>query len=77
VIGLPDPRWGEVVTAVVTLRPGETLTEDDVINAAKGVLPHFKAPKRVIFVDELPKTSTGKIQKSVLRQQYARDQAPA
>jgi acyl-CoA synthetase (AMP-forming)/AMP-acid ligase II len=77
VIGLPDPRWGEVVTAVVTLRPGETLTEDDVIDAAKRVLPHFKAPKRVIFADEMPKTSTGKIQKNVLRQQYAREQAPA
>jgi acyl-CoA synthetase (AMP-forming)/AMP-acid ligase II len=77
VIGLPDPRWGEVVTAVVTLRPGETLTEEDVINAAKRVLPHFKAPKRVIFMDEMPKTSTGKIQKNVLRQQYARAQAPA
>jgi acyl-CoA synthetase (AMP-forming)/AMP-acid ligase II len=77
VIGLPDPRWGVVVTAVVTTRPGETLTEDDVIDAAKRVLPHFKAPKRVIFMDEMPKTSTGKIQKNVLRQQFAREQAPA
>jgi len=42
-----------------------------VIEAAKRKLPHFKAPKRVLFLDELPKTSTGKIQKNILRQQYA------
>jgi acyl-CoA synthetase (AMP-forming)/AMP-acid ligase II len=77
VIGLPDARWGEIVTAVVTPRPGVTLTEDDVIDAAKRVLPHFKAPKRVLFADELPKTSTGKIQKNVLRQQHMRAQTPA
>jgi len=71
VIGLPDPRWGEVVTAIVTPRPGETLTEHEVIEAAKRKLPHFKAPKRVLFLDGLPKTSTGKIQKNILRQQYA------
>jgi acyl-CoA synthetase (AMP-forming)/AMP-acid ligase II len=65
------------VTAVVTPRPGVTLTEDDVIDAAKRVLPHFKAPKRVLFADELPKTSTGKIQKNVLRQQHMRAQTPA
>jgi len=70
VIGLPDERWGEAITAVVTPRPGETLTEDDVIEAAKRSLPGFKAPKRVIFVDELPRTSTGKVQKNVLREQY-------
>jgi acyl-CoA synthetase (AMP-forming)/AMP-acid ligase II len=71
VIGLPDPQWGEAVTAIVAPRPGEALTEDEVIEAAKRKLPSFKAPKRVLFADELPKTSTGKIQKNVLREQYA------
>jgi acyl-CoA synthetase (AMP-forming)/AMP-acid ligase II len=69
VVGLPDERWGEAVTAIVTPRPGETLTADDVIDAAKRVLPHFKAPKQVVFADELPRTSTGKVQKNVLREQ--------
>ncbi len=72
VVGVPDDRWGEAVTAVVTPRPGETLTEDDVIEAAKRVLPHFKAPKRVVFAPELPRTSTGKIQKNVLRETFGR-----
>ena len=72
VVGVPDERWGEAVTAIVTPRPGETLTEDDVIEAAKRVLPHFKAPKRVVFTPELPRTSTGKIQKNVLRETFGR-----
>ena len=72
VIGLPHERWGEAITAVVTPRPGESLTEDDVIESAKRVLPSFKAPKLVIFRDELPRTSTGKIQKNVLREQLSR-----
>jgi acyl-CoA synthetase (AMP-forming)/AMP-acid ligase II len=72
VIGLPDPRWGEAVTAIVTPKPSETLTEDEVIEAAKTRLPSFKAPKRVIFVGEMPHTPTGKVQKNVLREQYGR-----
>ena len=72
VIGLPHDRWGEAITAVVTPRPGEMLSEDDVIEAAKRVLPSFKAPKQVVFRDELPRTSTGKIQKNVLREQLSR-----
>jgi acyl-CoA synthetase (AMP-forming)/AMP-acid ligase II len=69
VVGLPHERWGEAITAIVTPRPGETLTEDEVVQAAKRVLPHFKAPKQVVFVDEMPRTSTGKVQKNVLREQ--------
>jgi acyl-CoA synthetase (AMP-forming)/AMP-acid ligase II len=69
IVGLPHERWGEAITAIVTPRPGETLTEDEVVQAAKRVLPHFKAPKQVVFVDEMPRTSTGKVQKNVLREQ--------
>ena len=69
VIGLPDERWGEAITAVVTPRPGETLTEDEVSEAAKRSLPGFKAPKRVVFLDELPRTSTGKGRRTMLREQ--------
>jgi len=76
VLGLPHPRWGEVITAVVTPRPGASLTEDEVIEAARKRLAPFKAPKSVIFSDELPRTSTGKVQKNVLREQYSRARAP-
>jgi acyl-CoA synthetase (AMP-forming)/AMP-acid ligase II len=72
VIGLPHPRWGEAITAIVTPRPGAELTEDDVVEAARTQLAPFKVPKTVVFTDELPRTSTGKVQKNVLREQYAR-----
>jgi acyl-CoA synthetase (AMP-forming)/AMP-acid ligase II len=72
VVGLPDDRWGEAITAVVTPRPGETLTEDEVIAAAKTRLSGFKVPKQVVFTAELPRTSTGKVQKNVLREQLSR-----
>ena len=72
VVGLPHPKWGEAITAIVTPRPGERLTEDDVIEAARTRLAPFKVPKSVVFTDELPRTSTGKVQKNVLREQYAR-----
>jgi fatty-acyl-CoA synthase len=67
VVAAPDPKWGEVPVAYVTLRPGSTATEDDLIAHARTQLARFKAPKRVVF-GELPKTGTGKIQKYVLRQ---------
>jgi acyl-CoA synthetase (AMP-forming)/AMP-acid ligase II len=70
VIGLPHPKWGEAITAFVTPRPGKQLTEEDVIEAARTRLAPFKVPKRVVFADELPRTSTGKVQKNVLREQY-------
>ncbi|MDQ4117525.1 MAG: AMP-binding protein [Actinomycetota bacterium] len=66
VIGIPDERWGEVPAAYVTLREGAAATEDEIVEHVRGRLARFKAPKRVTFTD-LPKTSTGKIQKFVLR----------
>ncbi|MEO6885264.1 MAG: AMP-binding protein [Jatrophihabitantaceae bacterium] len=70
VVGLPHPRWTEAITAVVTVAPGQTLDESQLIAATKQHIAGFKAPKAVIFVAELPKTSTGKIQKNVVRQQH-------
>ena len=70
VVGLPDAVWGENVTAVVVLRPGATATEADIIGAARDRLAGYKKPKRVIFVDELPKTVSGKIIKRELRDHY-------
>lgn len=68
VIGIPDDKWGEMVTAFVVLRPGTTLGEADVIARARGGLGGFKLPKRVIFTDELPKNVSGKVLKRKLRE---------
>ncbi|NEC85484.1 acyl-CoA synthetase [Streptomyces sp. SID12501] len=69
VVGLPDERWIEAVTAVVVAR-GE-VTEAELIAHAREELAHFKAPKRVLFVDELPRNASGKILKRELRDRFA------
>ncbi|THA36199.1 acyl-CoA synthetase [Streptomyces sp. A1277] len=69
VVGLPDERWIEAVTAVVVLR--EAATEDELIAHARERLAHFKAPKRVLFVDGLPRNASGKILKRELRDRFA------
>jgi acyl-CoA synthetase (AMP-forming)/AMP-acid ligase II len=66
-VGAPDPKWGEVPIAYVTLREAATTTEAELIDFVRDRIARFKAPKRVIFGD-LPKTSTGKLQKNVLRE---------
>ena len=66
VVAVPDDKWGERPKAFVTLKPGATATESEVIEFCKRHIAHFKAPASVAFGD-LPKTSTGKIQKFVLR----------
>ena len=71
VVGLPHPRWGEAVTAVVVTKPGERIGVAELIATLKTSLAGFKMPKAVIFTDELPKTSTGKIQKNVVRSEHA------
>ena len=67
VIGIPDEKWGELVTALVVTSPGATLTETDVIEFARTRLAGYKCPKRVEFRDELARTATGKLQKFKLR----------
>ena len=71
VVGLPHPQWSEAVTAFVVTRPGETIDAAELIATLKTHLAGFKVPKAVVFVDELPKTSTGKVQKNVVRSQHA------
>jgi fatty-acyl-CoA synthase len=66
VIAVPDERWGEVAKAFVTLKPGQQASEEEVIAYCRTRLAKFKVPKTIEF-GELPKTSTGKIQKFVLR----------
>jgi acyl-CoA synthetase (AMP-forming)/AMP-acid ligase II len=70
VVGLPHPRWSEAITAVVVPKPGEAIDEAELIAALKQRLDGYKVPKAVVVVDELPKTSTGKIQKNVVRQRH-------
>ena len=67
VVGIPDDYWGEVPKAFVTLKPGATLTADDLTKFCRERLARFKVPKAITFGD-LPKTSTGKVQKFVLRE---------
>jgi fatty-acyl-CoA synthase len=67
VVGLPDERWGETPHAFVVLTPGATATEDELRRFLRERLAHFKVPTGYRFVDDLPKTATGKIQKYVLR----------
>ncbi|HEX9100186.1 MAG TPA: long-chain-fatty-acid--CoA ligase [Candidatus Dormibacteraeota bacterium] len=67
IVGLPHEKWGEAPHAYVVLKAGATATEDELIQLCRERLAHFKAPHSVTFVQELPKTATGKIQKYVLR----------
>ena len=67
VIGLSDPRWVEAVTAVIVLKAGQTLTEAAVMAHCSAHMASFKAPKRVIFTDSLPKNPSGKLLKRELR----------
>jgi acyl-CoA synthetase (AMP-forming)/AMP-acid ligase II len=67
VIGIPDEKWGELVTALVVTTPGSTLTEDEVIAWCRTKLAGYKCPKRVEFRSELARTATGKLQKFKLR----------
>ena len=70
VIGVPDPEWGSELMAVVVLKKGQTATEEEIIEFCRDKLAGFKRPRYVSFVDELPKTSTGKILRRTLRDQY-------
>jgi fatty-acyl-CoA synthase len=70
VVGVPDKKWGEVPKALVVLRDGASATPEELIQFCRDNMAHFKAPKSVEFMDQLPKTATGKVQKFTLREQY-------
>lgn len=69
VVGLPDQKWGEAVTAVVVSHPGVTVSADELIRHCRSHLAGYKVPKRVEFCTSLPRTATGKLQKVEIRQQ--------
>jgi acyl-CoA synthetase (AMP-forming)/AMP-acid ligase II len=68
VVGKPDETWGELVTAVVVPKRGEQLQEQEIIEFCKGKLAGYKRPRLVKFMSALPRNSTGKIKKDVLRE---------
>ncbi|HEX6540671.1 MAG TPA: long-chain-fatty-acid--CoA ligase [Ktedonobacterales bacterium] len=67
VVGMPDEQWGEAPHAFVVLKPGASVTDEEMRQFVYDRMAHFKTPRAVHFVSELPKTATGKIQKFVLR----------
>lgn len=70
VIAIPDEKWGEVPKAIIVLQPNAKVTESEMITYCRSKLAHFKAPKAVEFVESLPKTATGKLQKFRLREMH-------
>jgi acyl-CoA synthetase (AMP-forming)/AMP-acid ligase II len=75
VIGVPDPKWSERPLAVVVAKPGQRVGEADIKAhlhdfGARGVISRYGVPDRIVFVEVLPKTSVGKLDKKVLREQY-------
>ena len=76
VIGVPDEKWGERPKAFVVLKPGEEAGEQELIDHVRSKIARYKAPKAVAFLDELPKTSTGKVPKFELREREWAGQDP-
>ena len=70
IVGVPDERWGEAVKAIVVIRPGHALTAEQVVAVCHANLASYKKPLSVDFVDELPKTGSGKILRRSLRERY-------
>jgi malonyl-CoA/methylmalonyl-CoA synthetase len=71
VFGVPHPDFGEGVTAAVVAKPGATLSEHDIMESIKERLARYKVPKRIILLQELPRNTMGKVQKSALRNTFA------
>jgi fatty-acyl-CoA synthase len=71
VIGVKDPKWGEVGRAVVAVKEGRKVTADEIIDHLHGSLAKYKIPKSVVFIDRLPRNAAGKVLKNRLREEYS------
>jgi fatty-acyl-CoA synthase len=72
IIGVPDERWGEVGKAIVAIKPGQVLTEEQILDHCRENLARFKLPRYVEFVEALPRTASGKVHKPTLRQSFGK-----
>lgn len=70
VIGVPDEKWGEQVKAIVVLKPGYQVSEEEIINFCRQSLAGFKTPKSVDYIDIIPRNAAGKMLKKDLRKPY-------
>ena len=70
VVGVPSEKWGETPKALIVLREGQSATPDEIIAFTRERLAHFKCPTSVDFVESLPRTATGKLQKFKIREQF-------
>jgi fatty-acyl-CoA synthase len=74
VIGVPDEKWGEVGKAVISLKPGQSITKEKIVKYLRDRLAHYKVPKYVQFIDDLPKNSVGKIVRAEVVKLYGKPQ---
>jgi len=68
VIGFPDDIWGEIIVAAVVLKPGKKTSNKNIVDYCKNNIADFKVPKKIVFIDDLPKTGPNKISKQKLRE---------
>ncbi len=74
VFGVPDRKWGEKVVAAIKLKPGESAQEEEIIEFLKERLASYKVPKKIFFVEEIPRTPSGKTMKFLLIEKFSNKQ---